>query len=109
MYGEAPAIFALSILPSSMRLNGPTPLFTMIGAALSAHTRSSSATSEVPPGLNARNMTSSSLNVVGLTATRTPFDSVHSVMPCSARTLVLVTVPGAGVARKKAALLAVSS
>ena len=50
--------------------------------------KSLSGASDVPPGLKARNRISSCLKVVGLSTTRTPFDSVHSVMPDGLRSSV---------------------
>ena len=64
--------------------------------------KSASVASEVPPGLNARKRTSSSLNVVGFSTTFTPFDSSHSVMPNALRVAVRTTVPRAGVVSSSA-------
>jgi hypothetical protein len=55
-----------------------------------------SGASDVPPGLTARIATWSALNVVGLSSTRAPFDSVHSVASMLAIFRSDTTRPGVG-------------
>ncbi len=63
----------------------------------------------MPPGANAVIRTSSFLKSVGLTTTRTPFASVHSVTPSSGIVRVETTAPGAGDAAISGALGAASA
>src|SRR5689334_14572679 len=101
MYGPTLAILPVSILRISIREKEPTPLLATKPAAVCAMITSSSPASVVPPGLNARNTTSSALSVGGFKITLTPFDRGHSVIPTSARALVLTTDPAFGVAEKR--------
>ncbi len=62
----------------------------------------------MPPGLKARNRISSCLNVVGSSTTRTPLESVHSVIP-GALVAVFATEPGLGSVSMSGAVLTVST
>ena len=57
---------------------------------------SASLASDVPPGAVARKRIWSSFSMVGSRTTVAPFDSVHSVMPASGRSVVFTIVPGRG-------------
>ena len=96
MNGSTLTTFPVSALVRSSGLNLPRPPAPTTVLALSAAMKSASEASEVPPGLNPRNITSSCLNVVGLSTTFTPFDSSHSVMPMPARVAVRTIFPGVG-------------
>ena len=93
----------------SRRLSFPSPPCATTSSAVLAATKSASLAIDVPPGLTARNRISSSLNVVGLSTTRTPFDRRHSVMPIAVRADVAATVPGVGSGSRSGRVLAVST
>jgi len=88
MSGVTLTTLPLSRLPSSMASKLPTPLWPTSDAANRAGMYLSSSASDVPPGLNPQNWTSSFLNSVGLSITLTPFASFHSV---SSRSGVLIS------------------
>jgi hypothetical protein len=71
--------------------------------------KSWSLTSDVPPGLTARNVISSCLNVVDFSTTRTPLDNRHSVMPRASLVEVVATAPAAGRRASSGCVLTVST
>ena len=60
-------------------------------------------------GLTALKRISSSLNVVGLSTTRTPLDNCHSVMPSASFADVLAIAPGEGSGLSSGSVLTVST
>jgi hypothetical protein len=81
----------------------------MTAVAVWAATKSWSLAIDVPPALIARNTISSCLKVVGLSTTRTPLDSSHSVIPSASFAVAFVTRPGAGSGWSSGCVLTVST
>ena len=95
--------------PRSTTENSPTPPCPTIWAAANIVAKSSSDKSELPPGLYAWKRTSSSLKSVGLSNTRTPFSSVHTVASISSSRSVVATAEPVGMVASRGASTAVSS
>src|SRR6185437_6283438 len=91
-----PTDLPASAFCSAEALKVPTPLVSTASLAVRAANARESGAIDVPPGLYARNSSSSSLNVVGLSSTCTPFDSVHVVTPTFASCVSVTTRPGSG-------------
>ncbi len=88
------ATFPVSNLLSVMGLKSPAP--ATASPMNCASSCSFSANVELPPGRRAVKRISSFLKSVGLSSTRMPFESVHSVMPVSGNTFEATTRPALG-------------
>ena len=95
-YCSSPLKGAGRSLPNRSEISCQDARKRCTASAVSAGMNSSSLASDRPPGLVARNRISSCLKVVGLSTTRTPLDSVHSVSPAMSRLEVFATAPAAG-------------